>query len=284
MLHRPAPAAGDELAERVLGLEGGADDLRGIIAGPPDSVLVGELEAHTERGIAAATARGYALVHLFDCLALDGAPLDRAPYLERHGALYRAQSWAESEGLGRVRDWRLDADGNAHALSAPATPSDAGGTMRFGASGKPRMVARRGNGSSGGRFTRAIPRDLRRLPIAPLYRGASDLRALLDRIDAEQLEGAVACDLTAPIGRRRAKLKIKRTDTIDGTVIASDAGASTLTARVFYPRPRDVTFTIPGSFPVGAVVEVAYNGWYENGAPKFARAVRQRHDKRRIAA
>jgi hypothetical protein len=34
-----------------------------------------------------------------------------------------------------------------------------------------------------------------------------------------------------------------------------------------------------GDAPVGAVVEVAHDGWYESGAqPRFARLVRRRHD------
>lgn len=229
----------------------GADELEGIIAGPPHSTLVGEFTGHTEAGIAEAAARGHPVIHLFDCIRLDGQPLARLPYAERHGALYRAQSWVESRHEQRDQSLRTDANGAAHG--------------------------------DRGRFARFAPRDLRRLPITPLHRGRAAASELLDRIDADGLEGAVACDLTAPAGRRGAKLKIKRIDTIDGTVLRSDQGASVVRARVLYPRPRDLEFTVPGFAEPGAVIEVRHLGWYTSGLPRHPSIVRERTDKRRIA-
>ena len=227
-------------------------DLPGILAGPPDSVLHGELEAHTEAGIRAATARGYALCHLFDVTRLAGRDISAAPYAERHGLLYTAQSVLEGDDLARVRSWQTDATGRAHASS--------------------------------GRFVSPIPRDLRRLPVTPLVRGrdaASDLwRREVERSGAE---GLVACRLDAPVRARNAKCKIKLSDTLDCRVLSSGATAMTVAAIIRSdssrgPRSKVVQFAMPGSAPVGAIVEVRLDGWYATGLPRFPRLVRSRGD------
>jgi len=229
-----------------------ATDLIGILAGPPDSVLHGELEAHTEAGIRAATARGFALCHLFDVTRLAGRDVSAAPYLERHGLLYTAQSILEGDNLARVRSWQTDATGRAHASS--------------------------------GRFVAPVPRDLRRLPVTPLVRGHAAARELWRRaVELGGGEGLVACRLDAPVRARNAKSKIKLSDTLDCRVISSGATAMTVAAVIRSdssrgPRSKVVLFAMPGSAPVGTIVEVRLDGWYATGLPRFPRLVRSRGD------
>ena len=229
-----------------------ATDLLGILAGPPDSVLHGELEAHTEAGIRAATARGYALCHLFDVTRLAGRDLTAAPYVERHGLLYTAQSVLEGDDLARVRSWQTDATGRAHASS--------------------------------GRFVAPTPRDLRRLPVTPLVRGHAAARELWRRaVELGGGEGLVACRLDAPARARNAKSKIKLTDTLDAVVLDACATAMTVEARIATdsargPRHRVVRFAMPGTAPIKTTIEVRLDGWYATGLPRFPRLVRSRDD------
>lgn len=222
----------------------GSEDLLGIHAAPPFSTLVGEYTGHTESGAAESAARGYAVVHLFDCLRLAGVPLGRLPYRERHGSLYRAQSWVEGEGLARRREWTTDAQGDAH--------------------------------DDAGRYHAAIPRDLRRLPIAPTVRGRVAALELWSRIERDGLEGAVAVDLRAPVGARGAKRKIKITDGMTCTVIDAGPAHSLVSAST---ARGPLTFAVPGAANVGAAVEVAHHGYYVSGLPRFPRIVRARTDR-----
>lgn len=246
----------------------GTADLLGIYAAPPYSTLVGEAMVHSEAGIAATASLGFVQVHLFDCLRLAGQPLAPLPYSERHGALYRAQSWCESEGHGRARDWTLDGHGNAHVSTAlhddPRTPTKRPARRPF----LDRAPSRRGQ------FVAAIPRDLRRFPVLPIVRGLADARALWDLIESTGLEGAVAVRLDARAGAPRAKRKIKITDTISASVLAADASHSRVSAIV---RRRPLEFTVPGRHE--GIVEIAHNGFYRSGLPRFARVVRRRCDK-----
>jgi ATP-dependent DNA ligase len=205
-------------------------------------VLHGELEAHTEAGIRAAKTRGWAALHLYDVTRLAGASLERAPYAERYGALHRMQAQLEDAGPGRRHDWTDDATGRHH-------------------------------GTSSGRFVAAIPRDLRRLPVVPMLRGRGAAESLWrSHVEAGGGEGVVAVRLDAPLGARGAKRKVKATDTIDAVCVASSRGGSTL---VYAGRP----FVVGTVCEVGAIVEVAHDGWYEAAAvPRFARVVRARHD------
>lgn len=227
-------------------------DLLGIVAGPPDSVLHGELEAHTEAGIRASTARGFALCHLFDVSRLAGRDLSAVPYVERHGLLYTAQSVVEGDGLARVRSWQTDATGRAHASS--------------------------------GRFTAPIPRDLRRLPVTPMVRGrAAAAEMWRTSVESSGAEGMVACRLAAPLRARAAKVKIKLSDTLDCRVVSSGATAMTVATKIRTdsargPRSKVVQFAMPGSAPVGSIVEVRADGWYATGLPRFPRLVRSRGD------
>lgn len=235
-----------------------ADDLLGIVAGPPHSVLVGELDAHTEAGIAAARARGHANLHLFDTLALDGADLSSLPYLERWGSLHRSQSVLEAECLARVTTWIDDTAG------APQTR------------GRPRCPVT-------GRRVSRTPRDLRRFPIVPLIRSVADARELWRDVEAGTLEGLVAVRLDARAGAKGAKVKLKITDTLDVRVLASDRGAVRVATRAGTTqqawRNRPV-FEVGsrGQEQPGTVLEVAHHGFYKSGAPRFPRIVRRRHD------
>jgi ATP-dependent DNA ligase len=218
-----------------------AADLIGILAGPPDSVLHGELEAHTEAGIRAAATRGWAALHLFDVSRLDGATLERLPYADRYGALHRAQAQLECDGDGRRATWTEDATGRAHGAS--------------------------------GRFVAPIPRDLRRLPIVPMARGPGAGEMLWrSHVEVGGGEGLVAVRLDAPLRMRGSKRKIKATDTLDAVCVASSRGGSTLTY-------AGQSFTVGTECAVGAIVEVAHDGWYEAAAvPRFPRVVRRRDD------
>lgn len=225
--------AGAELPE--------AADLIGILAGEPDSVLHGELEAHTEAGNRAAAARGWRALHLFDCTRAGGRDVTALPYEDRYGLLHRAQVHLEQELLARVASWKLDAGGDAHDRR--------------------------------GRFCRAVPRDLRRLPIVPLHRGGGAAAGLWrDHVELGGGEGVVAVQLRAPARARGGKRKVKLTMSIEAVVVEAGAGL----VRVVYGGQA---FTVGGSAPVGSIVTVLHDGWYEGRAvPRFARLERIRRD------
>lgn len=218
-----------------------AADLRGIVAGAPHSVLHGELEAHTEAGIRAAATRGWAALHLFDVTQVAGVDVGGLPYAERYALLHRQQAQLETDGPGRVRSWAVDGQGDAH--------------------------------DARGRYTAQVPRDLRRLPIVPMVRGREARAALWrDHVERGGGEGLVAVRLDARAGARAAKAKVKQTDTLDALVVAAGRAAIRVTA-------RGLVWVMPGRAPVGAIVEVAHDGWYEADAvPRFPRLVRVRTD------
>lgn len=228
-----------------------AAELRGIVAGPPGSVLHGELEAHTEAGIAAAARRGWAALHLFDVTQHVGVDVGGLPYAERYALLHRGQALLETDGPGRVRSWSEDERGAAH--------------------------------DAAGRYCRAVPRDLRRFPIVPLVRGRAGRRELWRSVELQGAEGAVAVRLDAKAGARAAKRKVKVSDTIDGLVV--EAGREAIRVRASLrddsgagPRRRVIEFVMPGRAAVGEVVEVRADGWYATGLPRFPRLVRSRPD------
>lgn len=97
----------DGRVERILSRTGREleSSLIGIQAMPGHCVLVGELEAHTEAGIAAAGARGYQSLHLFDII-MPGT------YRERRDHLWRGQSMVASD-QGRLSQ-RRDRSGRYH--------------------------------------------------------------------------------------------------------------------------------------------------------------------------
>lgn len=219
-----------------------ARDLLGVLAGPPDSVFAGELEAHTEAGNRLASCRGWRALHLFDCSRYAGRSVEALPFTDRYGLLHQAQ--AEIELAGRVNPWVNDDQGDAHDART-------------------------------GRYTRRIPRDIRRLPVVALARGKGAGEALWRSfVEVGGGEGLVAARLDAPLGKRGAKIKIKATDTLDCRVIAVDARTALLE---YAGRMFTVGATEPLS--VGSMVEVAHDGWYESAStPRFARVVRRRTD------
>jgi hypothetical protein len=221
-----------------------ASDLIGILAGPPDSVLHGELEAHTEAGNRA-SSRGWRNVHLFDCTRLQSRDVSTESYSSRYGMLHAMQAAIECEGL--TETFSVDESGNAHDKGT-------------------------------GRFVVPAPRNIRRLPIVQLARGAGAAESLWSSfVQSEGGEGLVAVRLDAPAGARGAKRKIKQTETLDCVVVSFDARAATLC--------HEGTFFVVAAANLqlvrGAVVEVACDGWYESGtAPRFPRIVRERTDLR----
>lgn len=223
-----------------------AGGLYGLSIGLPDAVLHAELEAGTEAGRRAAASRGWTAAHLFDCSRLLGRSVASLPYSERYGWLHRWQAQVESDGtIARDDWWQLDEQGDAHD---PAT----------------------------GRYCRAVPRDLRRLPVLELGRGAGAGQRLWQSVVSRGGgEGLVAVRLDAQLGARGSKRKIKCTDNIDAVVVA-------VFGRVATCSYAGTLFSLRvGASPVrvGQVVEVAHDGWYESSATlRFARLVRSRPD------
>lgn len=222
------------------------DGLAGLATGLPNATLHGELEAGTECGRRSAALRGYPVLHLFDVSYCAGRSLARRSYLERYQALHRWQ--ADVEELGHVSRgdwWDVDGTGRAHD---PAT----------------------------GRFVRAVPRDLRRLPIVELARGDGAGRRLwAQHVDRDGGEGLVAVRLDAQLGARDSKRKIKATDTLDCVVVEVRGRV----ARVAYAGRTFALRVASARVAVGEVVEVAHDGWYEaSPTPRFARLVRSRPD------
>jgi hypothetical protein len=241
--------------ERVLGRAGaelGRDlvgHLLGAFVGWPDSVLVGELEAHTEAGNRAAAARGWRALHLFDCVRAGGRYAGREPYRARRDLLWRMQS--EVVNLGCELPWYED----DHGARSRAT----------------------------GRWARAVPTDWRLTPIVA-QRPASHARAAWEEWGPDSgAEGLVAVNLEAELGTRGSKRKVKRTDTLDAVVVAAGPGALTVEW-----AGRLVTVAAGAAadarIRVGEVVELACEGFYDSDLPRFARLVRQRPDLAHLVA
>src|SRR5690606_32062635 len=178
--------------------------------------------------------------------------LAREPYRKRRDALWRSQSYAENFGSGVP--WRDDVLGRAHDKAT-------------------------------GRYRDRIPRDWRLTPIVDQL-APSRAGDLWDRAQVGEVEGLVAVNLAAPIGRRRAKVKCKPTSTIDAVVVDVGRRAATLA----WAGGRFAVSAKGIELVPGQVVEVAHDGWYERGAkvpgksygagatPRFARIVRHRRD------
>ncbi len=222
-----------------------AADLIGILAGAPDSVLCGELEAHTEAGNRAATMRGWRALHVFDVARWNGRDVTASAFAERNALIVNAQ--VEIMNAGLRNPWVVDDQGDAHDART-------------------------------GRYTRAVPRDVRRLPVVPIARGTTAARALWrDHVELGGGEGIVAVRLDARLGARGAKRKVKASDTLDCRVLACAGGA----AQLEYGGQRFVVSARGrwSALAPGDLVEVAADGWYERGAtPRFARIVRLRTD------
>ena len=166
----------------------GADiaDLLGVQVGEPGSVLVGELEAQTEASLRARAARGYPLIHLFDCLWFGGRRIAEQPYRYRYGALQHMAARREMQTRDR-----------AHCSDRRGADHDARG-----------------------RYTRHIPRAWRRTPIVEM-RPVSEVERLYDDLVARDgAEGLVLVATDAPAGARASKRKLKPRYTVDGQVVS----------------------------------------------------------------
>lgn len=224
--------------------------LVGLAIGLPDAVLHGELEAHTEAGVRARAARGWAAVHLFDVSRVGGRGVGELALERRVELLHRWQAEVECYGeVPRADWWAVDDQGDAHD---PGT----------------------------GRYVRPVPRDLRRLPIVPLARGRGAAEQLWRaHVELGGGEGIVALRLGARLGAPGSKRKVKATDTLDARVVAVESRHVRLAwgGQVFSVSARGAAAR--GELAVGDVVEVIHDGWYEAGAtPRFPRIVRRRRD------
>lgn len=215
--------------------------LVGVQTGAPYSVLCGELEAHTEAGIRAAETAGYQSCHLFDVVQLDGRLWASRSYRARRDALLSAvaREWDRS----RDTPWHDDARQRAH--------------------------------DARGRFCRRVPRGWRRLPVVEQRPVAQLDAAWADWVTYTGGEGVVLVNLDAPIGARRAKLKLRDVDTLDATVLAVSKRRCTLAygGAIF-------SLGVNGhSLAVGDLVEVTHHGWHESSVtPRHARVTRIRTD------
>ena len=213
--------------------------------GLSDSVLYGEFEAHSESGARASSARGEAWIHLFDCSRVMGRNVSSLPFAERYGWLHR---WQAAEESGADGTWQLDAGYRPHDTAT-------------------------------GRFARTTAAAIRALPIVPLVRtrgAAQDLWT--SYVTRGGGEGLVAVNLSAPLGKRSAKVKIKATETIDAVVVRHDRGGAVLSyaGHAFVVVCRGA---VNSQLAPGVVVEVAHDGWYETSVtPRFARILRVRTD------
>lgn len=218
--------------------------LMGARLGWSNSVLIGELEAWTERSIRAVRTRGYTLLHLFDIERAEGGRfVGRDTYRARRDLLWRMQS--EIVNLAGEVPWVRDAEGDAHS----------------------RLT---------GRYVEGHPTDWRLAPIVPQVPTARIDEAWGRWGPDSDGEGLVVVDLDAPLGGRRSKLKIKATDELDCTVVSVGRTAVRLEWRghLFAVSKRgDMSLT------VGEIVSVAHEGWQEKSVrPRFARLVRRRPD------
>src|SRR5204863_8326743 len=78
-----------------------------------------------------------------------------------------------------------------------------------------------------GRYVRATPRDLRRMPVVPMARGTgASAKLWRSHVELAGGEGLVAVRLEAQLGARGAKRKIKASESLDCTVLPGDGGAA----------------------------------------------------------
>lgn len=234
---------GSGLVDRVIS-RGGREikcDLIGLRAGLPGSVLVGELEAHTERGRAAARRRGWANCHLFDAIRAGARDVSTDPYRMRRDWLYRG--WAACDCL--------------------TAPSDTYLTRSAG-----RLRAR-----TTGRFLPPQSAERNRFPIVT-QRPIGEASELYDSVLDAGGEGIVIVALDAPIGKRGAKRKCKPRDSIDAKVIARDARS----AMMLWERGTFAVGIGQKDVAVGQIWEVTHEGYYATGEPRFARLTRLRSD------
>lgn len=204
----------------------------------PNAVLCCEIERHTEAAEAARRARGYECLHIFDAISLAGRDLTAESYAGRYQAITRGI--VELEAFGE----RLNLKGNSRHES--------------------------------GRFGAAAPVDVRRTPLVPMLRGQSGFDELWSTyVERQQGEGLVAVRLDAKAGARMAKRKVKTTDTVSARLAPAAKDGSNAYVHMY---GRTVLVAVPSWARIGDVVDIAHNGFYNTGEPRFARVTRQRPD------
>jgi hypothetical protein len=229
----------------VLGRNGqrpaGSAQFLGLATGVPSASLAAEAELHTEAGIRIAATRGYPICHVFDLTSINGRSVIRQPYRWRRDALWRARASAE---MGDVDPWLTDAIGDCHD---PET----------------------------GRYVAPVPVGCKRFPIVEQVRSFAEAWRSVEHDGAE---GVVAVRLDADVGGRMAKVKVKRHDLIDCTVLEVAGGL----ARVSYAGHSFVVSASANAAKLirsGSVVSIKADGFFETSVtPRFARIVAHRTD------
>ena len=224
---------------------GDVGDLMGCHIGEPLSVLVGELEAQTEAAIRARAARGYPLIHLFDCLYFGPRRIAEQPYRYRYGALQHMAARLELATRDR-----------AHATDRLGDDHDARG-----------------------RYTRHVPRSWRRAPIVPMSPIAEVERLYGELVERDGAEGLVLVATDAPVSARGCKRKLKPVHTIDARVLSVGE------RRVVVTYHAGRIATVPRArrqwpaLRTGDVVELRATGWTEtHSIPIAPRIGRVRYD------
>lgn len=243
--------------------------LRGLKAGKGGSILVGEVETHTDAGLRVSRERGWANCIIYDALRVGRRDLTREPYKVRREALYRARS--------EIIEFR------EKGLLSYAVGSD----------GRARDVW--------GQYCEAVPMGQERFPIVAQW----PLRKL-DEIWSEQMgkggEGLVLVDLNGLIGAKNAKRKVKPNLEMDARVMcvlergpmlvrvevcafrekwAQDAMMQGIPI-IGSPMPKVCVFSLCLSacsfVSAGDVVSFYHTGFHSTGTPMHPCKVRVRAD------
>jgi len=223
--------------------------LRGQIVGPPRSLLVGELAAWSPGGIATADAAGYVVCELHDLLIDAGERLHDRPYRERRDRLWRAHARLEHDGVPR-RGWIRDRRRRRHdATTGRYVDEQIETALNWGRA--------------------PIVEQLPPARVGDIWRRVGLV---------PWVEGVVVVALDAPVARRGAKRKCKPRYTEDCTVLEVTGRSATVQWRY-----GGVTAVGTGRHDLrpGDIVELAHEGWYDSGQPRFARIVRHRIDLER---
>ena len=241
-----------------------AYSLMGVKLGPPGTILIGEVDAHTEAGISSYEEKGFADCHIFDALRVGGKDLRKSTYRTRRDVVQRMLA-EEKEIINREdRPYTKDGDGRTR------------------------------NGM--GRYCLAKGLSWRRLPFVKSY-PISMLDEGWATVLDEGREGLVIVDLNGLIGQRNGKLKMKPTPEMDAVVVhvfshnkphtamvgtyLEDWAQQALLERVPVIGGTRLVFTVvTGNEKAekGQVVSFNHSGVYGTNIPKHIRNVRIRHD------
>lgn len=220
-----------------------ARSLRGCFLGYPGSELVGELDDHTESGLARFNAQGFAQFHAFDAIRVGRQYVADQPYRSRRDALLSMVGDLENV-VGLDRPWTDDASGRAHAAD--------------------------------GTFTRRIPQSWRRLEVVPQVPAARAQR-LMDDVLSAGGEGIVFVNASSRLGAKNAKRKCKPIIDVDCVVLESWRVGVTLHWTAGNQVIRLGTKRAP-EMATGDVVTVLCDGFDHSGRPRHPRIDRVRTD------